>query len=596
MSGKSSHPQDNLAALRKAIKARGVNGFIVPRADEYQGEYTPPSAARLEWLSGFTGSAGAAVVLEKKAVVMTDGRYTIQIAQEVSGEMFETANSTKTSVAEWLIKNANGGDIIGYNPRLHTPAQIAAMEAALDGRAIELRALENNPLDDAWENRPAAPQAKVTIFPEEIAGQTSSQKRNEISRTLKDANVFAAILSLPDSICWLLNVRGGDVDYTPIVLSYAFVDSEGEVTWFVDAAKLSPDIKKHVGARVHIFDPKALPEHMALLAAEAKKAGKAVGVDFKRTPVWFKRQLEMHGAAVKDFKDPCVAPKAAKNEDEQKSIRAAHVKDAVALMGFMAWLDEEAEGGALDEISVAEKLEEFRRKDTAYKGPSFPTIAGFNANGAIVHYRASEKTKAKIKSPGLLLLDSGAQYAGGTTDITRTIAIGDPTEDMRRNFTLVLKGHIAVARAHFPAGTIGAQIDALARQPLWNAGIDYAHGTGHGVGCYLSVHEEAASISSRGVEPLKPGMLLSNEPGYYLAGEYGIRIENLVLVKETRDGMYGFETVSLAPIDRKLIVKSMLTVEELVWLNSYHAGVRKALEGRGSAQARTWLERQAAPI
>lgn len=591
-----THYKDRLNALRKAMNAQGVNGFIVPRADEYQGEYTAPYAERLSWLTGFTGTAGVAIVLSNKAAVMSDGRYTIQLGQQVDAKIFETANSVKTPIAEWLTNNAQGGDIIGYDPRLHTAFQIQTIETALEGRNIQLRAVDSNPVDEVWTDRPAPPKAKVEIFLDSIAGKSSTQKREEIAENLKNSGIFAAVITLPDSIAWLLNIRGGDVDYTPIALSYAFIDHEGAVTWFIDPDKISEGVRKILGSRVHIFALETLEEHLALLAAEAKKAGKPVGVDLRRSPAWFKRQLEIHGAAVKDYKDPCVLPKSLKTPAEQAAIRAAHLRDGVAMVNFLAWLDQEAPKGKLDEISVADKLEEFRRKDSSYRGPSFSTIAGFGANGAIVHYRADEKSNAKIKPPGLLLLDSGAQYVDGTTDITRTIAIGEPTAEMRRNFTLVLKGHIAVARARFPVGTVGAQIDALARQALWAEGLDYAHGTGHGVGCYLSVHEEAASISPRGQEPLKPGMLISNEPGYYKEGEYGIRIESLVLVKAGAGDMLEFETVTLAPIDRRLVDIELLNAEEKEWLNAYHRRVLSALESAGSLESQSlslsWLKIQ----
>ena len=595
---KTKNPyKDRLSALRTAIKSHGVDGFIVPKADEYQGEYAAAYAERLGWLTGFTGSAGQAIVLADKAVVLTDGRYTIQVAQQVDAALFETGNSVKISTGQWLIDHAKGGDIIGYDPWLHTPEQIRKIEETLENKNIQLKALERNPIDEIWKDRPAPPVAKVEIFPEKFAGLSTADKRAQIAAKLSAAKIHAAILTLPDSIAWLLNIRGGDLDYVPVVLSYAIINDKGLVTWFVAAEKIVPEIRKYLGNAVEIKDPSEIEKYIDSLAAQAKKSGHMLGLDFKRGSVWFKRRIEMQSARIKDFKDPCIAPKACKTPAEQAAIKAAHIRDGVALAGFLAWLEGEAPKGKLTEISVAQKLEEFRRKDSSYRGSSFPTIAGFGPNGAIVHYRASEDSNAVIVPPGLLLLDSGGQYSSGTTDITRTIAIGKPSEEMRRNFTLVLKGHIAVARAQFPEGTVGSQIDALARQPLWQEGLDYAHGTGHGVGCFLSVHEEAASLSSRGQEALKPGMLLSNEPGYYKEGEYGIRIENLVMVQAPDDsGMLHFETISLAPIDRRLIVKDMLTPDELQWLNAYHQTMYKALEALVDKTTRVWLQAQTTPL
>lgn len=595
---KTKNPyKDRLSALRAALQSHDVDGFIVPRADEYQGEYAAAYAERLGWLTGFTGSAGQAIILADKAVVLTDGRYTIQVTQQVDAGLFEVGNSVKISTGQWLIDHAKGGDIIGYDPWLHTPEQIRKIEEALENKNIELKALGRNLVDEIWKDRPSPPMAPVEIFPEEFSGLSAGDKRMQIAAKLSAAKIDAAVLTLPDSIAWLLNIRGGDLDYVPVVLSYAVINDKGLVTWFVAAEKITPEIRKYLGSAVEIKDPSEIEKYIDGLAVQAKKSGHILGLDFKRAPVWFKRRIEMQAARIKDFKDPCIAPKACKTQAEQAAIRAAHIRDGVALAGFLAWLEGEASKGKLTEISVAEKLEEFRRKDSSYHGPSFATIAGFGPNGAIVHYRASEGSNAAIVPPGLLLLDSGGQYSNGTTDITRTIAIGKPGEDMCRNFTLVLKGHIAVARAQFPEGTVGAQIDALARQPLWQEGLDYAHGTGHGVGCYLSVHEEAASLSSRGQEALKPGMLISNEPGYYKEGQYGIRIENLVVVQTPDDNdMLHFETISLAPIDRRLIIKDRLTPDELQWLNAYHQTVFGTLESLVDKTTRAWLEVVTMPI
>jgi Xaa-Pro aminopeptidase len=577
-----------LADLRAALKKRGLDGFIIPRISEYQGEFVADYAERLAWLTGFTGSAGSALILADKAAIITDGRYTIQLAQQADKKLYEFLNNPKTQASKWLAENAGNGAVIGYDPLLLTTRQVETFEKAFAEKKIIFKATDDNPVDDVWEGRPAFPREKAEVFPEEYAGVSSAEKIKSICKILKEKKLSASVITMPDSVAWLLNVRGNDVEHTPVVLSFGILHDSGKVEWFVHTEKVTPDVKKHIGGDVEIVDPDKIGQRIAVLKGK-------VGLDFTRSPVWFKLKL---GDKAVDFKDPCIDPKAIKNSAEVKALRAAHVRDGAALTSFLHWL---ATNKAKDELEVVSKLEEFRRKDNSYRGPSFSTISGWAGNGAIVHYRADEKTNAKIKGDGLLLLDSGGQYNDGTTDITRTVAIGKATDEMKANFTLVLKGHIAVARAKFPMTASGAQIDALARAPLWDAGLDYSHGTGHGVGCFLSVHEESASISPRGTEPLKPGMFLSNEPGYYKENEYGIRTENLVLVTEQGknaegEPLLGFETMSLVPIDRSLIKKDMLTREELDWLNTYHAQVLKVIGPRLEAPVKAWLERQAAPL
>jgi Xaa-Pro aminopeptidase len=583
-----------LASLRAQIKAQGLNGFIIPRMDAYQGEFVSESAERVAWLSGFTGSAGVALVLEDQAAVMTDGRYLIQVTQQVDPELFETGDSTKVSIAEWLTNHAQGGDIIGYDPWLHTPAQIEKIEKDLAGKNIQLKAVKKNPVDEVWEDRPSAPLSPVEIFSEKIAGASTADKRTRIAEELKKENVFAAIITLPDSIAWLLNVRGNDIRNIPVPLSYAFITSSGEVTWFINSKKISLQIRKHLGNMVYIYEPQTLEEHLNYTIQAAKKMGQAIGFDFKRSPVWFKRKLAIAGAQIKDIADPCLMPKALKTAAEQDSIRKTHITDGAALVKFLHWLDTEGIKGT-DEMAVAEKLEAFRAQDKNFRGPSFDTIAGFGPHGAIVHYRATEESNTQIKPDGLLLLDSGGQYNGGTTDITRTVPIGKVTQEMKDNFTRVLKGHIAVATARFKPGTTGIEIDALARKSLQEAGRDYAHGTGHGVGCFLSVHEEAASLSPRGKEPVLAGMLISNEPGYYKEGAYGIRTENLVLAQAEGDVLY-FETVSLAPIDTRLVIAGMLSPAEADWLNAYHVRVYEELAPLLNEKEKAWLYDRTAAI
>jgi len=587
--------KEKLDALRGVMKEQGLDGFIVPSADEHQCEYPPPHARRLEWLTGFSGSAGIALVLQDGAVVLTDGRYIIQIKQQVDSKLYDTGNIVKTGAGDWLKENAGAGQVIGYDPWLHAPQQIARWQKKCGD--VVLKPVEGNLIDAIWEDQPEKPCAPVEIFPDSIAGLSFVRKQTIVAESVKKAGASAAVLTLPDSVCWLLNVRGGDVDYTPLVLSYAILYAdEGRVDWFVEPEKISSEIKKHLGGKVQICPPADLSD------AIDKLSERKVLLDFMRSPVWFKARLEESGAEVIDHKDPCILPKACKTKEEQAAIEQAHIRDGVALVKFLAWLDEEAPKGNLTELDVVRKLEGFRKEDESYKGPSFATIAGFGPNGAVIHYKATEETNLEIKPPGLLLVDSGGQYPDGTTDITRTVVIGKPTQDMCVNFTRVLKGHIAVAMARFPEGTLGVQIDALARQSLWNAGLDYAHGTGHGVGCYLQVHEEAAGISPRGKDAFKPGMLISNEPGYYEEGAYGIRIESLVLVEEeghcenTDTNMLRFKTVTLAPIDHVLIVADMLSAEEKKWLNNYHAHVASVLCSMLDKYTAAWLKEQTAKI
>lgn len=536
------------------MNQEGMDAFLVPRADEFLGEYVPPSAERLKFLTGFTGSAGIAVIYADKAFLFTDGRYTQQARMECDKALFEVMDITQTETIDFLAKN---GGTVGYDPWLHTFSQISKLEE----KKIPLKAVPSNLVDAIWTERPAKPSGKSFDFPDKIAGRTAQEKIDLVSTAIKDAGADAMIITMPDSVCWLLNKRGHDIDYTPLVLTYALVqDGKAEM--------IAPS-----------FD-------------FTKLTGKTIALDFKRAPLAVKMQLEKI-AKVIDLKDPCIDPKARKTPSEQQSIRAVHVKDGVAVVKFLYWFDQGHKN--LTELGVVDKLESFRREDKTYKEPSFPTIAGFNANGAIIHYRVTEKTNLDIKGDGLLLLDSGAQYEWGTTDITRTIRFGNPNDEMKERFTLVLKGHIALAMAKFKPGTLGKEIDLLARQPLLDKNLNYAHGTGHGVGCYLSVHEEAAGISPRGEAPLEAGMLLSNEPGYYQEGAYGIRTESLVLIQEEGADLK-FETITLAPIDTSLIKPGMLGAEETQWLNDYHACIYKTLAPHLTAEVKNWLQDKTKPL
>lgn len=575
---------DKLSALRAVLQKEQVDGFIIPRADEYQGEYVPDSANRLHWISGFTGSAGVTIVLKDRAVVLSDGRYTIQLKQQVDSRLFDVGDSTKTSAADWIAEHADGA-VIGYDARLHTPREIAAFEK----KGIRLKALAANPLDAVWDDRPPAPSAKVESFPMSSAGVSSQDKLDQVAEVLREKKCDAAIIALPDSIAWLLNVRSNDIPHIPVALSYAIVRSDGTLDWFIKETRIADEARASFGNRVMVLPPDYIGQSLAALN------GKRVLVDERRTSVWFTEELKKNGAEVVDLKDPVIALKARKNKAEQESMRNAHIRDGVAIVKFLKWFAEHAPRETLTEIDAQDRLEAFRREAPEYRDSSFDTIAGFGANGAIVHYRATEETNARIERWNMLLLDSGAQYIDGTTDITRTIAVGEPTPEMKENFTLVLKGHIAVATARFPLGTTGAQIDTLARMPLWQRGLDYAHGTGHGVGCYLSVHEEAASISTRGADAIEPGMILSNEPGYYKEGAYGIRIENLLLAREdgmceaTGKQMVAFETLTFAPIDKTLVVPGLLSADEQFWLANYHKQVFAKLSPYLDPATLEWL-------
>lgn len=576
--------QEKITALRALIREKQLDGYIIPKADEFQGEFVAPYAERLKWLSGFTGSAGTAVVLADKACVLTDGRYTLQLKAQIDTDVFEPADSVKTGVHGWLKEQAPQGAVIGCDPMLHTPDQLKKIQD--ETPQITLRPVSENLVDAVWKDQPARPQNPVTLFSEEIAGRSAAEKKKLVAAAIRAQGARAAVITLPDSVCWLLNLRGSDIDYIPVALSYAIVyaDDKKPVGWIADHHTLGGGLPQGV--------------EMVTLGTVHELGGGPVLLDCARSAQWFKTALEDAGAEVINAKDPCIEIKAVKTPSEFEAIKQAHILDGIALCKFFCWLEKQT---GINEMDVGEKLQEFRSLHPAYKQPSFPTIAGYGANGAIVHYRAGEHTSKTIQEGSLLLVDSGGQYydgktIAGTTDITRTVAMGSPTEAMCRHFTLVLKGHIALARAHFPRDTTGAQIDALARQPLWDEGLDYAHGTGHGVGCYLAVHEEATSISVRGTEPFAAGMLISNEPGYYEEGAYGIRTENLVFVIE-REDKFEFETLSLCPVDQSLVVKDMLGEGEIQWLNDYHARVYEVLHaGLQDEEERAWLRARTRPL
>ena len=588
---------ERLGRLRQELAARGLDGFIVPRSDEHQGEYVPPRGQRLAWLTGFTGSAGVAVVLRDRAALFVDGRYTLQAAIQVDTGLFEIRHLIEEPPARWISAALTPDAVLAYDPWLHTPHEVERFRTATEKAGAVLRAVSDNPLDRIWPGRPAAPIAPVVPHPERFAGESAQSKRTRLGRALQEEGAAAVVLTMPESIAWLLNIRGGDVPHTPLPLSFAILRQDGSVTLFLDRRKLVPGLERQLGNGVTVAPPERLGPALDALAAE----GGRVQVDPASAASWVVDQLEAAGAKIHRAADPCSLPKACKNPIELDGTRAAHRRDGAALTRFLAWLAREAPRGRLSEIAASGRLEAFRRDGEHFRDLSFPTISGAGSNGAIVHYRAMPETEKRLEPGTLYLLDSGAQYLDGTTDVTRTIAIGEPTQEMRDRFTRVLKGHVALALARFPRGTTGTQLDAFARRALWEKGLDYDHGTGHGVGSYLGVHEGPQRISKApNGQALLPGMIVSNEPGYYKTGAYGIRIENLVLVQPS-DGsaerdMLCFETLTLAPIDRNLIDTALLDDDEIAWLDAYHARVRDVLTPRVDPDTARWLAEATQPI
>ena len=586
-----------LGRLRQELAAQGFDGFVVPRADEHQGEYVPPSGQRLAWLTGFTGSAGLAVVLRDRAALFVDGRYTLQAAAQIDTQLFEIHHLIDEPPAPWIGSVLAKGAVLGYDLWLHTPNEIERFRAAADKAGAVLRAVSENPLDRAWSERPAAPLAPVVPHSERFAGESAQSKRARLGQALAEEGTTAAVLTMPESVAWLLNIRGGDVPHTPLPLSFAILRRDGSVTLFIDRRKLVPGLERHLGNGVTIMPPEELGPGLDALAAE----GGPIQVDPATAASWVVGRLEAAGADIRRAADPCLLPKACKNPVELEGTRAAHRRDGAALTRFLAWLASEAPKGGLREIAASDRLETIRREGEHFRDLSFSTISGAGSNGAIVHYRATPETEKRLEPGTLYLLDSGAQYLDGTTDVTRTVAIGAPTQEMRDRFTRVLKGHIALALARFPKRTTGTQLDGFARRALWQKGLDYDHGTGHGVGSYLGVHEGPQRISKApNAQALLPGMIVSNEPGYYKTGAYGIRIENLVVVQPAEDAaereMLGFETLTLAPIDRNLIATSLLADDEIAWLDAYHARVRETLTPLVDRETVRWLAEATQPI
>ncbi|MEG3168984.1 aminopeptidase P family protein [Sphingomonas sp. LB3N6] len=593
---------DRLAALRTQLAAEGLDGFVIPLTDEHMSEYVGGYAQRLGWLTGFGGSAGTAVVLADRAAIFTDGRYTIQVREQVDGTQWAYEPVPQTSPAAWLAKHAPEGGRIGYDAWLHTGTWVADATTALAERGATLIAVDANPIDAIWTDRPAPSPAKLTVQPDQFTGASSAEKRAAIADWLADHKADAVILSALDSIAWALNIRGGDVDHTPVALSYAIVGADGTTDLFVAPDKLDDTVRQHLGNAVRLHD------RTAFAAALATYAGKRVAADPERAVAAITQALQAGGAKILPLRDPVVLAKAIKNPVEIAGHRAASARDGAALARFLRWVEIECVKGGQTELSAAAKLLAFREQTGVLKDTSFDTISATGPHGAIPHYHVTKESSAPIEPGQLYLIDSGGQYSDGTTDVTRVMPIGEPTPEMCDRFTRVLKGHIGIATAVFPDGTMGGQIDAFARRPLWEAGLDFGHGTGHGIGAYLAVHEGPQRIAApnypggAAMEPLRAGMMLSNEPGYYKAGEYGIRIENLILIEpRTIPGadreMLGFETLTFCPIERTLIEPALLTPQERQWVDDYHARVLAVLTPEMTdANDRAWLAAKCAPL
>ena len=585
---------ERVAALRAELALRGLDGFVVPMADEYQNEFVPRHAQRLAWLSGFLGSAGSIIVLADRAAIFVDGRYTLQVRDQVDLAVFDT--KSYLDVPKWIGENLKAGQKLGYDPWLHTETGVKALAEACEKADAALVPVDGNPVDAVWTDQPPRPLARIVPHDLRYTGEPAADKRARMAEAVKTAGACALALSATDSIAWLLNIRGADVARTPLALSYALLRDDASVELFVDERKVDAALRAHLGNQVRV-EPEA-----ALAAALAGFEGKSVIVDPASAPAWIMERLEAGGATIVRKTDPIQKAKALKNPAELNGTRAAHKRDAVALAKFFCWLSENAPKGTVDELSAVDRLQAFRQEGDLFRDLSFDTISGAGPNGAIVHYRSSEKTNRTLGLGELYLVDSGAQYLDGTTDVTRAIAIGTPSAEHCDRFTRVLRGHIALAMARFPKGTTGHQLDVLARMPLWQGGLNFNHGTGHGVGSYLGVHEGPHSISPRPSSiALEPGMIVSNEPGYYKEGEYGIRMENLVAVVPSEPGegdspYYELETLTLAPIDRSLIDPAMMTRFELEWLNAYHRRVFEEVGPRLDEKTRAWLEDATAPI
>lgn len=587
-----------IAALRAKLRQNGLDGFVLPRADKHQNEYVSESEERLAYLTGFTGSAGFLIVLLDKAVLFTDGRYTLQAREQTDPAIFSIVNMVETAPAAWIEQNLPAGTKLGYDSWLHTAEGAEKLSKACAKVGATLVPVASDPVDAIWNDRPSPPLGAVVLHDLRHAGVATKDKLQQVTAEIGKQRADALVITDPHNIAWLFNIRGSDVAHTPLPLSFGLVPKDGRPSIYIDGRKLSNAVRDQLEQTADVREPDALTSDIEKLG----KANATMLLDQATAADALVKQAEQAGGKIVRVADPITALKAVKNETEIAGAHKAQQRDGAAMVRFLAWFDREAPRGQLTEIDAVEALETFRRESGALKDVSFPSISGAGPNGAIVHYRVTRKTNRPIKPGELFLIDSGGQYEDGTTDVTRTIAVGAPTDEMRTRFTQVLKGHIAVARAIFPDGTSGAQLDTLARQYLWQAGVDFEHGTGHGVGSYLSVHEGPARISKLGSVPLKRGMILSNEPGYYKADGFGIRIENLILVVAApaiagaEKTMNTFETITLAPIDRRLIDVILMTADEIAWLDSYHARVAETIAPLVDKDTQAWLRTATRPL
>jgi Xaa-Pro aminopeptidase len=600
--GDPSVGKPRVAKLREWLAANELDGFLVPRADEHQGEYVPARAARLRWLTGFSGSAGVALVLANRAFVFVDGRYTLQVRAEVDLDIFSIESLVDNPPPVWMRSNLAKGTRLGFDPWLHTVSEVKALQASADKVGAELVAVEKNPIDIIWDDQPEPPVSPVEIHPIAFAGELARDKLARLAASIARDGATHAVLTDPSSIAWAFNIRGNDVPHTPLALGFAILAAEGQHQLFMDSRKFSREVAAYLTQFTGLSKPDAFEPAIATLAANGAK----IALDPVLAADKLGMLVEENGGTVIAATDPARIPRATKNRAEIEGSRAAHRRDGAAVAKLLCWLDRQ-QPGSLDEIAVVTKLEECRRltgeeTQMPLRDVSFDTISGAGPNGAIMHYRVSRATSRKLAAGELFLLDSGAQYQDGTTDITRTVPVGQPTEEMRERYTLVLKGLIAISTLRFPSGTRGSEIDAIARMALWQRGLDYAHGTGHGVGSYLAVHEGPQRIARTGTEKLLEGMMLSNEPGYYKEGHYGIRLENLIVVDPAENlpggdiAMHGFETLTLAPFDSRLLRPDLMTRDELHWLDTYHARVLAEIGPMLDGEVLAWLEKATAPL
>lgn len=596
MNRASSETARRVARLRAELKSRKLAGYIVPRQDEFQGEYVAAYAERLRWLTGFAGSWGLAIVTARKAAIFVDGRYTIQVRQQVDTKIFEPHHLVEDPPSVWIQKTLKRGDRLGFDPWLITAGEAQRLADACKGVGARLVPVARNLIDALWTDQPPRPTGIITTQPTQFAGRTAAEKLKDLATDLGQDD--AVVLTRPDSVAWALNIRGFDVPYTPVVLAYAIFRRRGKAELFIDPDRVPEDVRAHLRSVALVRKPEEIGNSLKALG----KSGAKVRIVTATAPDAVRGLLEKSGARIVEGADPCTLPKARKNKAERQGARAAQLRDGLAMSRFLCWLEAAAPGGGLHEFAVAERLEAFRRETGVLMDLSFDTIAAAGPNAAIPHYHVSPDSSRALGMNEIFLIDSGGQYQDGTTDITRTTIIGTPSNEMRDRYTRVLRGMINLSRIRFPKGTTGSQLDVLARQHLWMAGLDFDHGTGHGVGSYLSVHEGPARINKSDRTPLEPGMIISNEPGYYKQGHFGIRIENLVMVREPEElpdsdrAMMSFETLTLCPIERRLIDAAQMTVDERDWLDAYHARVLKEVGAFLSGAELAWLEGACAPI